>query len=362
MIPLMVHATTFQCGAGDVPCLIAAIAKANSNGDPHNTLRLAAGTFPLVTIDNTPLNDGPNGLPLVTSALTITGQGAGQTIIERQPTAPFFRLLAVAPTGTLTLQSLTLQGGEVDIRLFGRGGGIRNEGRLTIRASVITNNSAWIGGGIDNLGTLVLTHSALTENFADFVAAGLAAIGPTRIDHSLIADNVAEEESGLGFDPGAGEIVIRHSVISGNIATLNTGGGMGGVGTVTIHKTIFTDNVAGVRGGAINLDNGALTLTQSALIGNVAAHFGGGLFVEAGTVSVQHAAITTNVAGAVFGGVGGGIFNSGGTVELQHSILAENQAPESPDCAGEVTVRGHTLIGDPTGCRIEVLHRDPSHD
>ena len=49
-----------------------------------------------------------NGLPVITSPLTITSQEAKATIIQGTGR---FRILQVAETGTLTLQGLTLRGG-----------------------------------------------------------------------------------------------------------------------------------------------------------------------------------------------------------------------------------------------------------
>ena len=108
-LPLSGQAKTFRCHAGDVPCLIDAINEANANGEA-NTIRLAAGTYTLTAADNGPPSGG-NGLPVITSPLTITGRGADNTIIERDASAPRFRILEVATTGTLTLKRLTLRGG-----------------------------------------------------------------------------------------------------------------------------------------------------------------------------------------------------------------------------------------------------------
>ena len=109
--PHGVQAKTFRCGAGDVPCLIAAINEANANGDT-NTIRLAAGTYTLTASVTTPTTpDNLNGLPVITSPLTITGRGADTTIIERDASAPNFRILRVAAAGNLTLKRLTLRGG-----------------------------------------------------------------------------------------------------------------------------------------------------------------------------------------------------------------------------------------------------------
>ena len=104
-LPHSVQAKTFHCDAGDVTCLIAAINQANVNGE-KNTIRLQAGTYTLTVVDN-----DSNGLPVITSRLTITGEGAETTIIERGASAPAFRLFMVAESGILSLERLTLRGG-----------------------------------------------------------------------------------------------------------------------------------------------------------------------------------------------------------------------------------------------------------
>jgi hypothetical protein len=109
MAPHLTQAKTFHCRAADTPCLIASMIEANTNGQKENDIRLDAGTYTLTAVNNT--TDGPNGLPSVTSTLTITGEGAEATMIERAASAPQFRLMHVAASGTLTLEGLTLRGG-----------------------------------------------------------------------------------------------------------------------------------------------------------------------------------------------------------------------------------------------------------
>jgi hypothetical protein len=136
-LPLSGQAKTFRCHAGDVPCLIAAINEANANGEA-NTIRLAAGTYTLTEADNGDNGDNgnsrfaANGLPVITSPLTIMGRGADNTSIERDAGAPGFRILDVAATGSLTLTRLTLRGGTSS-----NGGGIRNQGTLTLGVSFL---------------------------------------------------------------------------------------------------------------------------------------------------------------------------------------------------------------------------------
>jgi hypothetical protein len=127
------QAADFRCASEDVACLIEAIHTANANGEA-NLITLAAGTYTLIAINN--LTGGANGLPSITSPLTIQGAGAGVTILEQDTHAQAFQLVHVAPTGSLTLKGLTLRG----------------------------ENTAPNGGGLINVGgTVILTHSSLVD-------------------------------------------------------------------------------------------------------------------------------------------------------------------------------------------------------
>ena len=77
--------------AGDVATLIADINAANNNGQASNTINLSAGTYELTAINN--YWYGPDGLPAISSNLTINGNGA---VIQRDASAPAFRLFYVS--------------------------------------------------------------------------------------------------------------------------------------------------------------------------------------------------------------------------------------------------------------------------
>src|SRR5262249_19547821 len=120
-----VQAETFTCGAGDVSCLIAAVNVANANGH-KNTIRLEAGRYTLTDVDND--TDGPNGLPSITSHLAIKGASADMTSVARASGAPNFRLLHVGTSGNLTVDQVTVTGGDLVFTGDGRGGGFFNNG------------------------------------------------------------------------------------------------------------------------------------------------------------------------------------------------------------------------------------------
>jgi hypothetical protein len=90
--------------AGGPAGLIAAISTANATGGA--TIDLASGcTYQLAGANNTSPTLGSNGLPVITSPVTVNG--AGTTIAGNDSS---FRILEVSGTGNLTLQGLTITG------------------------------------------------------------------------------------------------------------------------------------------------------------------------------------------------------------------------------------------------------------
>ncbi len=129
----------------------------------------APGTFVLTAIDNNMpvLFGGPNGLPVITSAITIRN-----ATITRASGSPHFRILQVAAGGNLTLNSVTIGGGRTTCSAvscnggFALGGGILTSGTLTLTNSKVRDNTASCslsstcaarGGGINKIGGTLTT-------------------------------------------------------------------------------------------------------------------------------------------------------------------------------------------------------------
>jgi hypothetical protein len=201
------QAANFSCAAGDVACLLDAINQANANGEA-NTITLEAGTYTLTELldSNPPFEDG---LPVITSSLIITGRGSETTIIERDASAPRFRILSVAATGTLTLKRLTLRGGSPV--LTAGGGGILNLGTLTLAHTTVTNNS---GGGIVTGGpTVTITHSIITDNSGNLTSGGLFIVrGTVTLTATTVAHNIGNPSGGIRIDPDATVIITASTV------------------------------------------------------------------------------------------------------------------------------------------------------
>ena len=139
----------------------------NSPTPGGNVIVLKHETYQLRDVDNNWY--GPNGLPAITSNVTIQGHGAS---IEREGDTNF-RFFYIASTkfggasdGTLTLQNLTLkngfaQGGESyqGGGGLGAGGAIFNQGALVLDRVTMKDNTAR-GGNVGNYETITGSHFA----------------------------------------------------------------------------------------------------------------------------------------------------------------------------------------------------------
>lgn len=285
-----------------VPCdaaaLVAAVANANTSGGAH-TLALAPNcTYTLTErASDAQLGFwlGANGLPLVTSDITILGNGA---VVRRDPNASLpFRLIAVAgpvgsvpmespqypATGTLRLQDLTLQGG------LARGGDGGNGG----------GGGAGVGGCVLVQGNLILR-------------------GVTMTDCEARGGNGGGATGGLGGGGGG---------IGSNGGTIGTGGWGGGGGFLG-NGGGATGAAKGGGGGAVGnggvgsgSDNGAGGGTTGAASGStpggnsIGAPWasGGALDTNGGNGGGGGAASTGSDGGnGGFGGGGGGGSGAGG--------------------------------------------------
>jgi hypothetical protein len=321
--------------AADGDCsLREAIINANNDAATHadcaagsgaDTIILpAASTFTVTDIDNT--TDGENGLPSVTSAITIDGNGS---IIERDPmSADTFRLFHVAAaTGDLTLDATTVRFGVADDAPDDVGGGIFSLGPLAItNGSVISGNTATDGGGGVAVlySSLTITGSTISGNTASgMISYGgggvLAAFSTTEITNSTISGNSGFNGGGVNASR-YGSLNIDHSTIADNTATY--GGGVG----------VF-----------FNIMPGAATLTNSTISGNSAAVFGGGIagFLSA-ALGIRNSTVTANSAPD-----GAGIAFLGGPSYLTNTIVADQVA--GADCfGGGFTSQDFNLDSDST--------------
>jgi hypothetical protein len=333
------HAAVFNISSGDVTGLIAAINTANANGE-ENMINLAPGTYSLTSVDNRPSFFGGNGLPVITGTMTINGESAETTTIERNSAAPRFRIFQVESGGNLTLDRLAIRGGDV---LSGGAAGISNGGDLTVTDSVIDNNEngGFSGGGIMNTGTLTILRSFITNNIDFFDAGGIFNLGTATITSSTIAHNRSESAGGVqngiptGVTPPLPGVPVPTIMIENSTVSDNRGDGPGGISNVGGIMTIANSSIANNlhrfrdRPGGIGNRLGTLKITNSTVAGNMA--------------DIRPAAQIKS-----------DIENFSGTLQLQNTIVDQ--------CSGPIASLGNNVIGDLTDCGINLRSSDLTGD
>ena len=125
--------------------------------------------------------------------------------------------------GTLTVLRSWVDGNTAE----GLGGGIRNDATLVIEASTLTGNSAsngGHGGGIDNHGVATLTNVTVSGNQADTEGGGLYVRGGDSLTliHSTVTANTAPTSDAIH---NSGSLTLTGSVIVGACRSAATSGG-----------------------------------------------------------------------------------------------------------------------------------------
>jgi predicted outer membrane repeat protein/VCBS repeat-containing protein len=313
--------------------LRAAIMEANALAGA-DTIILPAATY-LLALAGPEENAGRTGDLDITGDLTVVGAGAASTTIDGNLNDRVFDVRgAVGSTRFVSLQNLTITGGktvQTADPLGDYGGGLRIDffTDVTISGSVFRNNSAprtganlmfGLGGAISNDGKLTILDC--------------------RFDN-----NSASNSGGAIYGGGLGAVTtIRNTTFTDN--TASSGGAIQNHRLMTIENSTFSANRGGTvgsgQGGAIdNNDGGDLTLTNCTLSGN-AATFGGAIS-NFQTLKVFSSTIAGNT-----GSNGGGIsVSTPGTVTFENTIIATNTASSMGlDVSGAVLSQGHNLVGN----------------
>lgn len=276
--------------------LRAAVQEANAlAGD--DTIVLSAATYPLTGAAGDDL--ALSGDLDITGNLTINGSTTAGTVIDGSSVD---RVLDVGPAGggvNVTISNLTVRNGSAPGE---SGGGIRNNGTLSLNNVTVTTSSSGInGGGLLNLGTLTLTNTTVSNNTAS--------------------------AAGGGIYNGSGTLTINASTVSGNNAN-----GAGGDG-----------------GGIFNASTATAALTNATVSGNTANDAGGGVLNSSGaTVTMTNVTLSGNAAV-----VGGGVSNSG-TATLTNSIVANSAGA---NCSGAIT--GSNNLDSGNTCGFTISNQNP---
>lgn len=297
------------------------------------------------------------------------------------------RLVSVI-TQTATLRGLDL--------LKGNGAlSINTDATATLDSVTISNNqSTGVGGGVINNGTLTINNSLLQNNAANGGSGGGVYVNVNSIltlTNSLVQNNTTGNNGSGGGIFNAGTVYLSQSDILSNTAA---GAGQGGGLQSGLNTALFVTSSAVMtntasQGGGINCDNCYLVMNGSTIANNVATGLGGGLYIRplapgflglnTSTISgnrtnsfggglyyeslydilIYYITITDNTADADQNGFGdgGGVYATlnTGRLQVEGMVLAGNHDPQGqnfPDCQGGLAFlsNGSNLIGNNTGC------------
>jgi len=188
--------------------------------------------------------------------------------------------------------------------------------------SVAGNMSTGYGGGLFNQGTLTVTHSTISGNSAGSFGGGILNYDTLTVSDSTVSDNTAAYGGGIS-DNG---------------------------GTATIADSTIVGNSANVLGGGI-YSGGTLTAVNTTIAYNQTGSYGGGIY-NGGTLTAVNTTIAYNYA-ADYGPFGGGLYdNTGATATLDNTIVDANTAAGADDidgAAGSVAGQFDLVGGDNTG-------------
>jgi len=215
----------------------------------------------------------------VDSDVNIGGPGSSELTIDGDGSSRVFNIDSAA---TVTISDLTITGGS----LSGDGGGIFNDGDLSLERVVVEGNNA---GGNDGGGL--------------YSAAGSS----VHIDQSTFDNNSGSWGGGaIIYTSGGDDSSITNSTFSNN--TGSYGGGL--------H----------IRGG---IDPADVEINNSTFSGNTASASSGGIRVQlAGNVNLINSTVTENTA--TTGTAGGLSAWSGASFLVHNSIVVGNSAPANP--------------------------------
>ncbi len=171
--------------------------------------------------------------------------------------------------GTLTIRGSSIRANE---GALGSPGAISNDaGTVTIGGSVIAGNASWDGdAAIKNSGTMSLRNSNVLRNRG---GGGIENEGQMTLWHSTVGENANTDSFGAGGGGlhNLGTLTLESSIVTDNTAQ-TVGGGIMNEGSLELERTVVTRNAAlegmnGIFGGGI-YNTGAIVLTHSSVSGN----------------------------------------------------------------------------------------------
>jgi hypothetical protein len=269
-------------------------------------------------------------------------------------------ILEVASNATVVLDSLTIKNGRIDAYL---GGGLNNDGTVTLNNCLLENNVGLLGGGMFNYGTATLNECTLSDNDTAYVYGGDIGNVGTLTLNGCYMDNQSGAGSGGVFNENSGTVTLNDCTLYDfgpgyvlynleGTATLtdctlyNNTQGIYNQGTLTVNDcTLWKNGFYDGPGGAI--DNLSIATLNNCTLFQNSAGLGGAIY-NAGIATLNECTLSGNMATN-----GGAIYNVL-SLAITNCIVAGNldflQKPtfDISDNSGAITLGGSNLVQEIT--------------
>ena len=288
------------------------------------TINLPAGAY-VLTIDGDNEDNNETGDLDVTDDLIINGSGAPSIHggIERA--------FHIHNGVTAEFNAIWLTDGDTIL-----GGGLINEGDLTLNAFTCNYNSVSIplnamgdarGGCIFNTGNLTVEDGQFLANTAEYGGAIYNFDNATAtLENINFIGNEADSNGGAIWVGVDANVTVSLSTFDGNLSGLD-GGAIWNHGNFIGEGLALHNNESADQGGAVYSWTDTYTQFTNSWLSNNTAVAGGGIYNNNGMMHLYESGLTDNTA---TGPVGGGIYNNGplptGGLLLKNCTISNNTA------------------------------------
>ena len=284
-------------------CLACLLEERIELAQPGETINISAGTYTLTA-----------GELIIDKDLTLVGEGPEATVIQAAPSLDLavHRVIRITEGSIVSISGVTIRYGKeastekrmipfhseaigmpnsgIEGIFAEFGGGVYNQGDLTLADSIVAGNFAGGGGGIFNGARITIKNSIVIGNRSGGYGGGIFNGGV------LLAENITVEHNIAGSGAGItnwGNASLAAATINENQSHA-TGGGIqnNSIGVLTLDSTTVSRNGSVVAGGIYNF--GRLEIINSTISDNTATSGAG--INSRGNLLVANSTISGNVA------------------------------------------------------------------
>jgi hypothetical protein len=279
-----------------------------------------------------------SALDAINGNLTITGPSANLLTVERSNVAATnFRIFHINPDKTVRISRLTIANGYMP---GAPGGGVLNDGNLTLANCNLYGNTAGSGGGVVNGVAAVVNLPSLTINHCTIggTSPGLPNTasqgGGVYNNFGLltVALSSINGNSGGGVFVDAGAAAFNGVEIYNNTTSQSGGGVYTNIGTTSITNSLIAGNSSTTGAGIAKSRSGQLTVANSTVSGNSSTGNGAGIASLGGQLNLTNVTVANNRSDSDNSGgeAGGGLYVENTPPTLKNTIVAGNFRGSSP--------------------------------